>query len=100
MTLLVAIFAALALFAGSALYLLVLVRRNSPTETRLAALQSQTRAAYDSEAPDKAQVHDALGLLTSPTPRLSAIGCARMIKNCPIVWPLPAIANRKTPIPF
>jgi tight adherence protein C len=66
MTLLVAIFAALALFAGSALLLLVLVRRSSPTETRLAALQSQSRAAYDSEAPDKAQVHDVLSLLTSP----------------------------------
>lgn len=66
MTLLVAIFAALALFAGSALLLLVLVRRSSPTETRLAALQSQSRAAYDSEAPDKAQIHDVLSLLTRP----------------------------------
>ena len=66
MTLLVAIFAALALFAGSALVLLVLTRRSSPTETRLAALQSQSHAAYDSEAPDRAPVQDALALITRP----------------------------------
>ena len=51
MTVLIAIFAALALFAASALVLLMIAGKRSPTETRLAALQSQSRAAYDTEAP-------------------------------------------------
>lgn len=66
--LMVAIFAALALFAASALVLLVLTRRASPTETRLAALQTQSRVAYDAEAPapDQMQVQDMLALVTRP----------------------------------
>jgi tight adherence protein C len=63
---LIAIFAALALFAACALVLLVLTDKRSPTETRLAALQSQSRAAYDTEAPDRAPIHDAFALVTSP----------------------------------
>src|ERR1019366_3891963 len=63
---LIAIFAALALFAACALVLLVLTDKRSPTETRLAALQSQARAAYDTEAPDRAPIHDAFALVTSP----------------------------------
>lgn len=63
---LIAIFAALALFAACALVLLLLTEKKSPIETRLATLQSQSRAAYDIEAPDKAQIHDVLALVTSP----------------------------------
>jgi tight adherence protein C len=62
----IAIFAALALFAASALVVLVLTEKRSPTETRLAALQSQSHAAYDIETPDKAQIQDVLALVTSP----------------------------------
>ena len=48
---LIAIFAALALFAASALVLLLFSGKASPTESRLAALQSQSRAGYDATAP-------------------------------------------------
>jgi tight adherence protein C len=66
MTIFIAIFAALALFAASALVLLVLSGRSSPTETRLAALQSETRAAYNPEGPDRYQAQDVLALVTRP----------------------------------
>ena len=62
----VAIFAALALFAASALVLLMISGKRSLTESRLAALQSHARAAYDTEAPDKSQVQDVLALVTRP----------------------------------
>lgn len=64
--LLVAIFAALALFAACALVLLMVSGRRSATETRLAALQSQSRAAYDIEAPEKYEIQDVLALITRP----------------------------------
>jgi tight adherence protein C len=68
MTIFIAIFAALALFAASALVLLMIVGTSSPTESRLAALQSQSRAAYadDTEAPDRFQVQDVFTLITRP----------------------------------
>jgi tight adherence protein C len=66
----IAIFAALALFAASALVFVMMLEKSSPTETRLAALQSQSRAAYDTEAPGKLpgklQAQDALALITRP----------------------------------
>ena len=66
MTIFIAIFAALALFAASALVLLVIVRKSSPTEVRLAALQSQSRAAYDTERPAATEVQDVFALVTRP----------------------------------
>jgi tight adherence protein C len=63
----VAIFAALAVFALIALVLVMLVGHRSVTETRLAALQSQSRGAYDTEAPpDKNEIQDLLTLVTRP----------------------------------
>jgi tight adherence protein C len=66
MTIFIAIFAALALFAASALVLLAIAGKSSPTEHRLAALQAQSHAAYDAEAPDRFQVQDAFALVTRP----------------------------------
>jgi tight adherence protein C len=62
----VAIFAALALFAASALVLLMISGKRSLTENRLAALQSQARVAYDTQAPDKSEVQDVFALVTRP----------------------------------
>jgi tight adherence protein C len=67
MTIFVAIFAALALFAASALVLLMLAGKSSPTGDRLAALQTQSRAAYDTEAPDRSsEVQDVFAMVTRP----------------------------------
>jgi tight adherence protein C len=64
---LIAIFAALALFAASALVLLVISGRTSSTESRLAVLQSQSRAGFDTEAPGIShQMQDVLALVTRP----------------------------------
>jgi tight adherence protein C len=66
-SILIAIFAALALFAASALVLLLFTERTSATESRLAALQSQSRAAYDATAsPANYQMQDMLALVTRP----------------------------------
>jgi tight adherence protein C len=66
----IAIFAALALFAASALVFVMMLGKPSPTETRLAALHSQSRAAYDTEAPGKLpsnlQAQDVFALITRP----------------------------------
>lgn len=63
----IAIFAALALFAASALVLTMLVGKRSLTETRLAALRTQSGATYDAEAPaDSNQVQDLLTVVTRP----------------------------------
>ena len=64
--LLIAIFAALALFAACALILLMIVEKSSPTQSRLAALQSQSRSVEVSDAPEKVQAQDVLALITSP----------------------------------
>jgi tight adherence protein C len=67
MTIFVAIFAALALFAASALVLLMVAGKSSPTGDRLAALQTQSRAAYDTEAPDRSsEVQDVFAMVTRP----------------------------------
>jgi tight adherence protein C len=67
MTIFVAIFAALALFAASALVLLMVAGKSSPTEDRLAALQTQSRSAYDTEAPGRSsEVQDAFAMVTRP----------------------------------
>lgn len=63
-----AIFAALALIAASGLVLLLVVGEPSPTQGRLAALQSELRAPYDTEAsgPDKDRMQDLLSVITRP----------------------------------
>jgi tight adherence protein C len=66
-SILIAIFAALALFAASALLLLLFSGKTSATESRLAALQSQSRAGYDATAPPPDyQMQDMLALVTRP----------------------------------
>ncbi len=63
----IAIFAALALFAASALVLTMLVGKRSLTEIRLAALRAQSGAAYDAEAPAESnQAQDLLTVVTRP----------------------------------
>ena len=67
MTIFIAIFAALALFAASALVLLMVAGKSSPTGDRLAALQTQSRAAYDTEAPGRSsEVQDVFAMVTRP----------------------------------
>jgi tight adherence protein C len=67
MAILIAIFAAIGLFAASALVLLKVVGGRSPIEVRLATLQSQSRAAADgTDVPDEHRVQDVLALVTSP----------------------------------
>jgi len=61
---LITIFAALALFAASALVVWAIVGRRSPAEARLARLQSPV--VYDAEASDKYRVQDVLALVTRP----------------------------------
>ena len=56
----------MALFTASALVLLTISGRNSPTEDRLAALQTQSRPASDIVPRDRPQVQDALALVTRP----------------------------------
>src|ERR1035438_4098949 len=67
-SILIAIFAALALFAASALLLLLFSGKTSATESRLAALQSRSRAGYDATAPPPSdyQMQDMLALVTRP----------------------------------
>jgi tight adherence protein C len=64
--LLIAIFAALALFAACALVLLMIVGKSSPTQGRLAALQSQANSVYVTDVPERVQAQDVLALITRP----------------------------------
>lgn len=64
---LIAIFAAVAVFAGFALMALILAGERSPTEVRLAKLRSLSHGVYDAEPADRAtRVRGALETVTSP----------------------------------
>ncbi len=64
---LIAIFAAVAVFAGFALMALILAGERSPTEVRLAKLRSLSHGVYDAEPADRAtRVRSALEAVTTP----------------------------------
>jgi tight adherence protein C len=62
----IAIFAALALFAASALVILLITGERSTTEVRLAELRSRHAASDDTEASDQFRVQNLLSFLTRP----------------------------------
>ena len=63
---LIAVFAALALFAAIGLVLLLVVGERSPTEVRLAGLRSRYVDSDAAEAPENRGVQDAFSFLTRP----------------------------------
>ena len=66
MVTLIAIFAALALFAASALVLMIIVGERPPIEVRLAALRARSGVPDDTEAPVEHRAQDLLALITRP----------------------------------
>ncbi|MGA2904000.1 MAG: type II secretion system F family protein [Candidatus Korobacteraceae bacterium] len=66
MVALIAIFAALALFLASALVLLVVARKRSPIEVRMAEVRARYRAPEDADASVPYGARNVLVLITSP----------------------------------
>ena len=66
MAILIAVFVAVAFFAGTALVLLIVGGERSSTEGRLGALLEQARAPYETEPDDKLGIQDVLSFITSP----------------------------------